>query len=134
MLLNELEWSDAYEIGQTDIDAAHREIFAMAKRIYLQSYDPAKRQLAAKEGLGFLKSYVLRHFADEEAYMLEIAYPDLPMHRAEHKAMKDTILPRMEEDLREQQWSDEAVDHFLQILMRWLSNHIIEHDLSLKKD
>lgn len=131
MLLDELEWRPEYALGAPEIDAAHREIFRMARSLYFKSYEPGKRTRAARESLEFLKKYTLGHFAAEEIYMKEIGYPGIAAHKSEHERMRAVILPGLERDLAQDAYSAEAIDRFLEALRAWLHNHIIERDLEI---
>lgn len=131
MLLEEFEWKPEYKLDVAIIDDAHREIFNMAKRLYLASYMPDKRALGAKSSLRFLKSYVAHHFAEEEAYMRATVYPGLERHTAQHRHFREVMVPRLEQDLKGELYSDDAIYSFLNIIRLWLSNHILEHDLDI---
>lgn len=133
MLIEEFEWKPEYELGVPIIDDAHREIFRMAKQLYLQSYLPDKGPLKAKSSLGFLKTYVIRHFAEEEAYMAANAYSGLEAHSAKHIRFREVILPNLEADLKADGYSGEALYRFLNILRLWLTQHIIGSDLEISR-
>lgn len=129
----DLDWQDSYAVGVESIDNAHRELFRMAKRLMLLSHDERKHKWIAEEGIKFLKAYAIKHFADEEAYMESIRYPDLENHREQHRLMKEKILPRIESNLHHESFSVQAIEDFLKIIQLWLSRHIAIHDVAIGK-
>lgn len=121
-----LEWSDSYSLDVPSIDTAHKEIFQITS--LLLEKNMANNRQAVIESIEFLKDYVIRHFADEESYMLEAAYPGYLNHAAEHSRFRDKVVPDIEERLIKDNYSRESVDEFIEILISWLTNHIMVHD------
>lgn len=128
-----LEWKDEYEVGVEVIDNAHKEMFRIANRFFILGQDENKHKWIAEEGVKFLKAYVIRHFSEEESYMLSIRYTNLPHHAEQHRIMREVVLPRMESQLRHEKFSADAVNRFLRIIQLWLSRHILVHDLDIGK-
>lgn len=128
-----IEWLPDYEIGVDYIDNAHQELFRITRRLSLLSRDPAKHKWVAEEGIKFLKTYAVRHFSQEEAYMREIKYPYMAGHFEQHTLMREKILPRMERHLHNEKFSQESIDLFLHIIRVWLSRHIAVHDVAIRK-
>lgn len=128
-----IEWKNEYEVGVDVIDKAHKELFRIANRFLLLGKDESKHKWIAEEGIKFFKTYVVRHFSEEEAFMLSIRYANLPHHMEQHRVMRETVLPRMESQLRHEKFSPEAVNKFLHIIQLWLSRHILVHDLDIGK-
>jgi hemerythrin len=86
------EWSDDLSVGVERIDAQHRELIARTNallRALPGGGGPASQ--AAMETLLYLSAYVEEHFADEERYMAEVAFPGLPAHRVEHLGFRETL-------------------------------------------
>jgi len=77
------EWDERLSIGIEAIDGQHKRLIQMLNDLD-DAYDSADRQAAAAECLLKMKAYSIEHFADEEAYMERIGYPDLKTHREEH--------------------------------------------------
>lgn len=133
MVTEDIKWTQEYAVGVDIIDQAHQDLFRIARRLILLGHDPRKQRWVAEEGLKFLKTYVVRHFAEEEAYMKSISYPHLPGHLEQHIALREKILPRMESKLRQEKFSQESVDNFLHIVQLWLCRHILIHDTAITR-
>lgn len=122
----DLEWREAYSLNVPSIDNAHKEIFQITALLMEKNLEDNRE--AAIEGVEFLKNYVNGHFADEEKYMLEIAYPGYAAHCEEHAAFRDKTVPKIEERLKQSNYDKESVQEFIEILIDWLARHIMVHD------
>lgn len=126
-----MRWEEEYEVGVESIDRAHEEFFRIIRRLTLLSEEPEKHKWIAKEGIKFLKAYVLNHFSDEEAYMTSIHYGAMEQHFEQHRLLRTKILPRMESHLAHERFSEESINKFLQIMQLWFSRHILIHDKAI---
>lgn len=133
MAVIEIEWTPEYAVGVEVIDRAHQELFRIARRLNSLGHDRNRHQWVGEQGLKFLKSYVVNHFAEEEAYMRSINYPGLADHTRQHNGFRERILPRMESQLRQERFSEEAIARFLGIIQLWLSRHIMVHDVAIRR-
>ncbi|MDE6606145.1 MAG: hemerythrin family protein, partial [Lachnospiraceae bacterium] len=113
------------------IDAAHQKLFSIVSRLIALNEDEAKQQHACREGIRYFKNYTFKHFSEEEAYMQAIDYDGYELHKILHDNMRDKTLPALEEELEEQDYSKEAVSHFLGICIGWLNGHILIEDLAI---
>ena len=98
----EIKWNDRYNLGVEEIDKAHQKLFAIVNKLISFTENPNKQQHACREGIKYFKSYTLRHFAEEEAYMQSVAYAKLPMHKRLHDNLRDKTLPALEDELEAQ--------------------------------
>lgn len=133
MLTEEIVWTPEYAVGVEIIDKAHQDLFRISRRLMLLSRDKSKYQWVGEEGLKFLKNYVVNHFEEEASYMRSIHYPRLEEHLKQHTLLREKILPRMEHQLNEENFSAEAIDKFLQIVQLWLCRHIMTHDTAITR-
>lgn len=129
----EIEWLPKYAIGVAIIDDAHKELFRIASRLVTLSHDKSRHQWVGEQGVKYLKSYVVNHFSQEEAYMRSINYPGLPRHAEQHRLLREKILPRMENQLKHENYSEDAVEKFVNIIRLWISRHIMIHDLAISR-
>ncbi len=102
----------------------------MGKLIALNE-DENKQQHACREGIKYFKSYTMKHFADEEAYMRSINYPDLAIHKSLHDSLRNKTLPALEAEMEANDYSTESVGHFLGICVGWLNGHIMVEDRAI---
>lgn len=126
--MNELKWNDRFNIGVDGIDRAHQRLFSIVSKLINLNEDAEKQRHACQEGIKYLKNYTLKHFAEEEAYMQSINYSEYDMHKRLHDNMRDKTIPALEQELEEQNYSVEAVQHFLGICVGWLDGHIMIED------
>jgi hemerythrin-like metal-binding protein len=80
-------WRSAYECGLPALDREHRTLFENASDLLdtalERERDPARFMAAVDR----LLSNVQQHFADEEALLQRIAYPDLVAHTRRHREL-----------------------------------------------
>ncbi|MCM1123404.1 MAG: bacteriohemerythrin [Eubacterium sp.] len=128
---SEIKWNDRFNIGVESIDKAHQRLFSIVGKLVALNEDEAKQQHACREGIKYFKSYTLKHFADEEAYMQSIHYAGYAMHKSLHDNLRDKTLPALEAELEAQDYSVESVQHFLGICIGWLNGHIMIEDRAI---
>ena len=131
---HEIEWNERFNIGITEIDTAHQRLFEIIGKLIHENEeaeDLEKRHQLCHEGIEYLKSYTMKHFAEEEAYMQSINYKDYATHKQLHDNLRDKTLPALEEELEVQNYSEESVQHFLGICIGWLTGHIMVEDYSI---
>lgn len=128
-----LEWHERYEVGVESIDNAHKEIFRVINRLHKMIRVGGNTRWAAAEAVKYLKTYVLKHFHDEEEYMLSIGFRDYETHKSIHDGMRDRIVPRLYSQMESANYSDETITLFLTVCEKWLNRHIIGHDRELLK-
>jgi hemerythrin len=83
-------WTPDLAVGVERIDEQHRELFRRVAALAVASRAGAGAA-AAYGTLAFLGDYVVAHFADEEALMREVGYPDLAAHATEHAGFLATF-------------------------------------------
>ena len=130
-MLKEVKWNDRFNLGVDVIDRAHQRLFSIVGRMLSLNEDSAKQRHACREGIKYFKSYTMKHFADEEAYMQSIGYPGLAVHKSLHDSLRDKTLPALEAEMEAQDYSTESVGHFLGICVGWLNGHIIVEDRAI---
>ncbi len=133
--VDEKLWEKHYHIGVENIDNQHDKLFSIARRIVSirdeSAHNQFRRTFVGKEGIKFLKSYALNHFADEEAYMKEIGYPHFTAHKQEHDKFRDVVVPSLEHNLIESDYSQDAVERLVAAVLAWLVNHISKTDMDI---
>ena len=132
---NEDLWENHYHIGVKKVDEQHDKLFSIARRIAKigeeSSQNQFRRAFVGKEGIKFLKSYTLQHFADEEAYMKRIGYPHFAAHKQEHDKFRDVIVPGLEQNLIQTGYAQESVEALVAAVLAWLVNHIAKTDFAI---
>ncbi len=129
--MKEIKWNDRFNIGVDVVDRAHQRLFSIVGKLISLNEDPDKQQHACREGIKFFKSYTVKHFAEEEAYMQSIQYEHFDLHKSLHDNLRDKSLPALELELEAENYSMESVQHFLGICIGWLTTHIMVEDYAI---
>lgn len=130
-MLKEVKWNDRFNLGVEVIDRAHQRLFSIVGRMLALNEDSAKQRHACREGIKYFKSYTLKHFAEEEAYMQSINYPGYAVHKSLHENLRTQTLPALEAELEDRDYCIESVQHFLGICVGWLNGHIMIEDRAI---
>ena len=128
-----LDWHERYEVGVESIDNAHMEIFRVINRLHTMVSMGGNTRWAGAEAIKYLRTYVVKHFEDEEAYMRSIDFRDYEAHKAIHDGMRDRIVPRLYSRMENRNYSEDSIHQFLDICGKWLNRHILGHDRELLK-
>jgi hemerythrin len=117
-------WTEAYSLGQPDIDREHKALFRIAQELN----DAMLRGDAQEELAGLfarLVAYTRFHFANEEALMRAANYPETAAHVREHDRLtaKVAALQRQFEDGKAS-----VTMETMEFLRRWLDHHILGTD------
>jgi len=88
METRETGWTTDLETGVEILDRQHRRYFDLLNSYLAKaaesSTDSGKEQDLA-EKFDFLRQYAKRHFSTEESVMTEAGYPDIELHKEEHR-------------------------------------------------
>ncbi|MBQ4133338.1 MAG: hemerythrin family protein [Desulfovibrionaceae bacterium] len=128
----DFNWRKELCIGIEHIDKAHEELFSIVRKLNRLIEDD-KNEFASVQGIKYLKSYVIRHFEEEEEYMRSISYEGYEKHKLLHARLRDNTLPALEQDMEANNYSPQSVKRFLDICIRWLNEHIKIEDMNIGK-
>ena len=128
-----VEWHERYEVGVESIDNAHKEIFRVIGRLQKMVRMGGNTKWTAAEAVKYLRTYVVKHFEDEEAFMRSLNFREYDAHKAIHDGMRDKLVPRLYSRMENEKYSEESIEQFLSICEKWLSKHIIGHDREFLK-
>lgn len=129
--MDKYEWSSDFETGVDVIDKEHRLLFKIINKLFFLKNSGKDSQWTCQEGIKYFKTHAITHFADEEAYMEKIGYDMLEQHRKIHEGFREYMLPTLEKELIQSNYSDEAVSHFLGVCSGWLIGHTLTEDMSI---
>lgn len=125
------EWREEFNIGVESIDRDHRLLFKCINKLFTFREEEKDNQWLCEEGIKFFKVHAVKHFKDEEEYMASIHYEGLKKHIQIHRSFQNNTLPALERELKEANYSQEAMDHFLGVCAGWLIGHTMTEDISL---
>ncbi len=124
-----LTWQERFNIGVESIDNAHQELFRIINKLHnVVRTGGGNAKWTAAQTIKYVRSYTLKHFQDEETYMLSINFRDYEAHKAIHSTMREKIIPHLYSRMEREDYSDESIKFFLSVLEKWLTRHIIGHD------
>ncbi|MBR4982081.1 MAG: hemerythrin family protein [Lachnospiraceae bacterium] len=126
-------FTDEYRTGIEIVDEEHEELFHIIRRandliteeLLHDKYDEIMSVLDE------LRNYTIKHFADEEEYMVSINYNGLDAQKKTHEMFVDKLNDINLDDLddNQQQYLIELVD----FLLMWLVNHILKMDKKIPR-
>lgn len=126
MQLTEIHWDKDWELGVFYIDEQHKNLVNTINRI-------AKSQLIeVYETLSILIKYAAEHFSDEEGLMISVDYPDIFLHKQEHRLFTRAIL---EYSFRMNNGEDKKTLHeeMSEFVAKWFAYHVLKTDRKLVK-
>ena len=118
-------WDDAYLIGFELIDNQHKELVRMTNDLF----EGCKKGASAAD-VAFMRTirdaidYAQTHFYTEEKYMEHANYPEVEIHKQEHRNFVGTIKKAVHEF--EEKNSDPLM--LARFLKQWLLSHIAQMD------
>lgn len=128
---NQLIWEDRFNIGVDSIDREHKKLFSVLNRMLLYKDHGEKNQWVCMEGIKYFKDHAMKHFTEEEAYMASIGYVGFETHRRVHDNFRKKTLPALEKELKQTNYSEDAINHFLGVCAGWLFGHTLTEDRAI---
>lgn len=122
------EWKPEYAVGVPAIDDHHRELFELVDGI--EHADPDGRALPAL--IARLDRDMAKHFAEEEAHMSAIGYPDLERHAGEHRVFLEWLDTVRKTYRRSGEAPFELAVSVNRYLEKWFVNHILHSDMAYR--
>ena len=125
--MKDLVWGDILSVGVDEIDDDHRKListFNVLNRAV--SAGAADDYLAAV--LDELINCTVWHFSHEERLMLQYGYGGIAAHKVEHRELIDSAKEFRAEILAA---NEGMTEEHLQVLERWLTEHILTTDMQL---
>lgn len=133
MKVEQVEWKDEYNVGVEIVDSAHKKLFSICRKVteLLAEGNEQKNRYACEETIKFFKNYTLKHFGEEEAYMIKNEYAGYEMHKRLHDNLREVTLPYYEKKLAESDYSEEVILQFMAVVTGWLVGHIMVEDRAI---
>lgn len=130
---NQLVWQERYNLGVEVIDKEHKKLFSILNKLFDFGKQEEKSQWVCQEAVKYFRDHALKHFADEEAYMLSVNYEGLEVHRRIHRNFRERTIPALERELELSKYSEESINHFLGVCAGWLIGHTLIEDYAIVK-
>jgi hemerythrin-like metal-binding protein len=122
-----LEWGPTFEIGESTIDAQHRELLKRSLGL-IRAFDEGESMTTITGIFAFLDQYAVEHFECEESLMVAHRYVFLEPHREQHHRFI-ALLAKLEGQAAEPGINAAVLTFQVQVFLTdWLLNHILEDD------
>jgi hemerythrin len=118
-----------YRIGIDAMDAQHARWIQLIDKFRTVATDHMRDQTghaAARDALDKLLEYTRLHFASEEKLLAEHGYPDLDVHREEHRKLEAAVVALRDELHAHKTHSTPLKLNLLATI--WLMEHITQDD------
>ena len=125
---SQLIWNERYNLGVDIIDREHKKLFSILNKLFDIGQQEEKSQWVCQEAIKYVKDHAVQHFIDEEIYMASINYPEIAIHKRIHTNFREITLPALEKELELNEYSQDAVNHFLGVCAGWLIGHTLIED------
>ena len=110
------------------VDREHKKLFSILNKLFDIGQQEEKSQWVCQEAIKYFKDHAVQHFIDEEIYMASINYPEIAIHTRIHTNFREITLPALEKELELNEYSQDAVNHFLGVCAGWLIGHTLIED------
>lgn len=129
------EFTDDCKIGIEQLDSEHKYLFDLINRAYIlvttEYHSDYYHQL--KELFAELDNYAEQHFANEEAYMMEMRDPELILQRSQHAFFREKVLMLDLVNIDEMDDQQQVLTDLVSFLAKWLYHHILSSDVLIGK-
>lgn len=129
------EFTDDCKIGIEQLDSEHKYLFDLINKVYIlvttDYHSDYYHQL--KELLAELDNYAEQHFANEEAYMMQIRDPELILQRSQHAFFREKVLMLDLINIDESHDQQQVLSELVSFLGKWLYRHILSSDVLIGK-
>ena len=120
-----IHWNNRYSIGVEFIDRQHQILFETANTLYDAILQKQKKEILSELFVNLVE-YTSSHFSEEENDMMLHRYPDYPIHKMEHDALRDEVM-RLFDQLGS---TGNALSiTIMDSIQDWLRKHILEQDM-----
>ncbi len=114
-----MEWSPVLDVSVPAMNDQHKILIGFMNELYeLHQKGADKAQLAG--ALKKLGDWAVKHFADEEAYMASVNFPDLDKHKLIHKDLVSKFVAHVQSFEK----SGKVEPGLFGFLTFWLTAHI----------
>jgi hemerythrin len=117
-------WKDIYVVNVNEIDLQHKKLVGIVNELH-DAMIIGKGQTVMGKILDELVDYTLYHFATEEKYFDQYAYPEADLHKKQHQDLVSQVAA-----IQNKYNSGEKVLTLdvMNFLRDWLHDHIVGSD------
>jgi len=115
-----IEWDDKYDIHVDAMNNQHKHLMSLMNNLFELNESKAAKPVIGK-AIADLGAAAQSHFADEEAYMESLSYPELARHKIVHKQLLEKYGGHAEAFA---EGEGELSKEFFNFIRLWLAAHI----------
>ena len=130
-LKNGIAWDDSLLTGNALVDMQHQRIFEWAGEL-VAACEREEDTEKLWDTLEFLDNHTIRHFANEEALMLESGFSEYEEHKREHVCFRDEIAEFIRRYNSEGP-TDELSQDVNRSVAKWLVQHVRYEDMKISE-
>ncbi len=119
-----IQWNEELCVGINQVDEEHQQLVAIVNQLD-EAMTSGKGTRIMGEILAQLVQYTKVHFESEEELMADANFPDLDLHRKQHRQ----LVQKVEKFQRDFNHSGRRITREMMDFLRyWLANHILVDD------
>lgn len=119
-----VQWNNSLSVGIAEIDYQHQKLVQLINDLNEAMKSGKGRDITGKI-ISELTKYTLSHFATEEKYFAQYAYPDADAHKSEHAKFVEKVSV-FKKDFEQSRIG--VTIPIMDFLSDWLKNHIMGSD------
>lgn len=127
-----VEWNNKYETGVAEIDEQHQSLFNYINELEECIQDETFEGTRIDIILNFFQMFCATHFSLEETCMLKFTCAAYDKNREAHGKFLE-YYKKFRTRYKPADNKKELLQEFHGVLIKWLVNHIMKIDMSLKK-
>ena len=121
--MEDIEWHQVFETGNTNIDSEHKIFFSLIKKMVIALNGGKDTFYLSRLALEIQK-YAEFHFISEENLMINIGYPEIDAHQEKHLK----LLEKLNIALGNVELGKETHENLVSFLLNWFKSHTINED------
>lgn len=125
-----LAWTKKLSVGNSIIDAEHRNLFSMANGMAaaIRTRDCS----AVAQEYELLENWLIVHFENEERIAQTVNF-DFARHKLAHRSLLKELQHLIDElAAKNVAWSDSEIKSYFHFLREMLIEHVINEDMNMK--
>jgi hemerythrin len=115
-----IKWENRFSVNVSMIDEQHKFFILIMNKVVVAKNEENKHEKIS-DALNEMTAYALSHFKSEEAYMLDLDYPEYQQHKEEHKEFLKTTVGFCRRVMNKE---NNIIDDLCEFLEQWLVEHI----------
>ncbi len=127
-----MRWTEAMSVGSPELNADHKQLVYLINRL-AKAPDSEAPEEVVRQALFSLVRYAELHFAREEQVLTACGYPELDVHKEEHRSFVSDVTEFAQHFDRNPEGGARKVrEELLGFLKEWLNHHILIEDMAYR--